>query len=290
MPMDGKTDIGMQKRTPEKTGENAKVELRDYAMGDEDRIVQILSACHAQGWQDEDHWRWKHLNRPGFSQQQVVIACVDGKMAGCFHGAILPLRLEAGLEVPMCFDGDFAVLAEYRGREIPIQAHDLTDRRLLQRGALLRGGFASRELNERFYHKNFGHIFVPMVISRFKKIIGIRPLQRKVEALGTKFLRRSWLHRALKRQPWVVDLQIENFPPCHIEFTERSFSLREGASQQHDFWIQIPYGLLVALNKGLGPSVKSALLNFIGGRLRIRGLLRKGPDLLALLWWGLTKR
>ena len=153
--------------TNSKRQDIAKGELRDYASGDEKQIVKILSACHPQGWQDEAYWRWKHLSRPGFIQQDVVTAYVDGKMIGCFHGAILPLRLEPGLEVPMSFDGDLAVLPAYRGRGIPTLAHNLlivTDRRLLERGAVLRGGFTSRELNENFYHKQFGYIFVPTVI------------------------------------------------------------------------------------------------------------------------------
>jgi len=270
--------------------EAGKVELREYASGDEKEIVQILSRSHANGWGDEKFWRWKHVCRSGFVKEDVVVASVNNEMVGCFHGAVLPLTLEAGLEVPMNFEGDFAVLPEYRKLGIPDQAHDLISHRLLERGVMLRGGFTSKELNERFYHKRFGYIFVPTVTTQFRKILGLGLLQQKVEAYGKRLLAHSRVRQALNRQPLMLNLRLENFPPCHIEATEQFIRLREGSSLTSDLDVRLPYGTLGALVQDEVTLARSIILNFLIGRLRIRGLLRKGPRLLISLCLGAMSR
>ena len=265
-------------------GQNShKVEFGAYTPGDERTIVPILAFCHGEDWKGEEYWRWKHLHRPGFIREDVVTAYADGKMVGCFHGAILPFRVEDGLDVPMSFDGDYAMLPAYRGRGGPVQVNALTNRRLLERGIVVRGGFATKTLYDGLY-RWLGYIFLPGRTATFRKILSLRPLQRKVEELGAQLLAQSRLRRALVQHPMVVDLRIDTLPPCHLELTAHAFCLREGGAPNPCLRIRAPYSLLAAFVHGLGAFVKSAVLNLLMGRLRIRGLLRNGPSLLKVLW------
>lgn len=263
--------------------ESVDVELRTYSPGDETRIVQILSASHRQGWDDVAVWRWKHLRRPGFVPEDVVTAFVDDEMVGCFHGAVLPIRLDPGLEVPMSFDGDFAVLADQRGKGIPNAAHDLTDRDFIRRGIVLRGGFTSRELNERFYHKRYGYVFVRSVDKRFRKFLDVRSLKPKVEALGNRLLANARIRRALAAQPMFIDLNIDRFPPCHLELTDKSFALLEGRASDSQLELRAPYEFLIALSRGRGRLVRAILFDVLRGRLRARGLFRLLPRVVRRL-------
>lgn len=260
-----------------------RVELRSYAAGDEKGITEILAACHAKGWEDEEFWRWKHSHRPGFSADDVTLAVVDNQLAGCFHGALLPLRLEEGIEVPMCFEGDFAVLPQYRKAGLPVQAHDLADQRLLSAGAILRGGFTSQQLNERFYHKQFGYIFAPTVTVNFRKVIGFKPLQDKVAVLCSQLLAHQRIRRALKGKRLVINLTIGRLPSCHLDISEQEGKLCRGFVPGRHLHAVLSYSLLVAAKQNLWSLLRAVLWDGARGRLRIGGIWGNAIQIGTLL-------
>jgi hypothetical protein len=288
MPMPVNKSDASKDVTPSPIPDVGTVELRSYEPGDEAAISAILNACHVTGWGNESFWRWKHAQRPNFSADDVILTVIDGRIAGCFHGAILPVQLEEGLEVPMCFEGDFAVLPEYRKAGLPLLAHDLADRRLLDAGVVLRGGFTSHELNEKFYHRRFGYVFVPTVTTGFRKILGLGPLQEKVARLNDRLLRSGTLGRLLRGIQLTIDLTIDQFPPSHLEISEHRVALHSGCAAIPHMKVLVPYSLLVASRRGLRTLVPAVLSGVIRGRVRLRGLLRNAnllARLVARLLW-----
>ena len=269
---------------------DGRVELRSYASRDEESLVPLLSTSLKPGWGNAEQWRWKHLQRPGFRPDEVVTAYVDGQLAACFHGATLPLKLEPGLVVQMSFDGDFAVLPELRGKRIPSRAHDLTDRRLLERHVDLRGDFTSKELNERFYRKQFGYVFIPTETARVRKVLGLTPLQHKVEALGKATLKRPDLRRSFEKGPLIINFTVEQFKPFYLDLSGDAFRLVPGHHEDADLSVKAPYSLLLTVSRGQFSFVKSALSNLLMGRLRVSGLFRTRSRLLTLLWFVLRRR
>ncbi len=273
------SDEAGKAETPEQGG--AEISLADYRAGDEEAIAQVLESCQREGWGDATWWRWKHGHRPGFRDDEVLVARADGKAIGCFHGGVLELKLEAGLHVPVSFDGDFAVLPAYRGHDVAVRAHDLTDERLRARHVVFRGGFTSRELNERLYHRRFGYVFVPSVTTQFRRYLGPGPLAPRVKDLGARLLERPALRRAL-RHPLVVDLEIESFPPCHVVLAASGFRLERGAAESPNLRVRMPYGLLTRFAGGELPP-PGVLFHAVGrGELAAKGLLRSAPRVLAL--------
>jgi hypothetical protein len=263
------------------------VEFRPYASGDEAGITRVLHRAHTAGWQgDAGHWMWKHAERPGFKPDEVTVAYVDGQMAACFHTATLPIRLEEGLIVPICIEGDFAVLPEFRGEGLPLPAHDRSSERLLAAGVILRGGFTSLELNERFYHRQFGYIFAPTVSADFKKILGLRPLQEKVAELGPRLLTPR-ARRALAGERLLVDLTIDQFPPCYLEITAEAIALHKGSapSTPPPLRVRVPYRLLVAYRADAA-LWRTLVWNGLTGRLRFRGVFSNAGRLsrIFLKW------
>jgi len=229
-----------------------EVRLRDHRPGDEPVIAALLDTVQRGAWGDEALWRWRHAARPGFRSEEVVLAMVGDTVVGSFHGAVLPLKLEDGLVVPMSFDGDYAVLPEHRKRDIPVQAHDLTDERLRARQVIFRGGFTSRELNERLYHRRFGYVFVPGVTTQYRKILGPGPLAPRVAALGESVCMRTAVRQALAR-PMVVSLAIPDFPACHLVLASQGFRLERGPAPAPDVKLRLPYSLLASLGGGMPP-------------------------------------
>jgi GNAT superfamily N-acetyltransferase len=252
---------------------------RSYQGGDETRIAAILNACHAKAWGNESFWRWKHSLRPDFSPEDVSVSLVDGEIVGCYHGAILPVRLEDGLDVPMCVEGDFAVLPEYRKMGLPLEAHDLADKRLLEAGVILRGGFTSQALNERFYHRQFGYIFAPTETVRFVKILGLDPLREKVTQLSERLLKNGILSEVFKGIHLIVDVVFDQLPPAHLEMSEKSLVLVPGVAQAPHMRVRIPYGLLVHARHGLFTLFLALLRGMLSGRVQVKGLL---PNLSPL--------
>jgi len=256
---------------------------RSYQGGDETRIAAILNACHAKAWGNESFWRWKHSLQPDFSPEDVTVSLVDGEIVGCFHGAILPVRLEDGLDVPMCVEGDFAVLPEYRKMGLPLEAHDLADKRLLEAGVILRGGFTSQALNERFYHRQFGYIFAPTETVRFVKILGLDPLLEKVTQLSERLLKNGILSEVFKGIHLIVDVVFDQLPPAHLEMSEKSLVLVPGVAQAPHMRVRIPYGLLVHARHGLFTLFLALLRGMLSGRVQVKGLLANLSPLCRLV-------
>lgn len=261
----------------------SKVWFRSYQEGDETRITAILKACHAKGWEDESFWRWRHSLRPNFSPDDVTVSIVDGEVAGCFHGAILLVQLEEGLDVPMCFEGDFAVLPEYRKMGLPLGAHDLADKRLLDAGVILRGGFTSSVLNERFYHRQFGYIFAPTVTVGFTKILGLAPLQKEVTQLSERLRQNGILSEVFKGIHLTVDIAIDQFPPAYLEMSEKALALVPGVAQAPHMQVRIPYCLLVRARRGPFSLFLGVLRGMPSRRVRVKGLLRNMTQLCRLI-------
>jgi hypothetical protein len=261
----------------------SKARFRSYQGEDETRITAILNACHVKGWGNESFWRWKHSLRPGFSPDDVTVSVVDGEVVGCFHGAILPLRLEDGLDVPMCVEGDFAVLPEFRKKGLPIEAHDLADKRLLEAGVILRGGFTSQGLNERFYHRQFGYIFAPSETVGFVKILGLAPLQDRVKQLNERLLRDGLLGELCQGIHMTVDLVIDRFPPAYLEVSEKGIALASGVAGATHMQVRIPYNLLVHARRGPTSMLAALLRGASVGHVRVKGLLRNSSQLCRLV-------
>jgi GNAT superfamily N-acetyltransferase len=256
---------------------------RPYQGGDETRIAAILNASHEKAWGNESFWRWKHSLRPDFSPDDVTVSVIDGEIVGCFHGAILPVRLEDGLDVPMCVEGDFAVLPEYRKRGLPLEAHDLADKRLLEAGVILRGGFTSQELNERFYHRQFGYIFAPTETVRFVKILGLDPLRERVTQLSERLLNSGILSEVFKGIHLIADVAFDQLPPAHLEMSEKSLVLVPGVAHTPHMQVRIPYGLLIHARRGPFSLFLAVLRGMTSGSVRVRGLLRNLPTLCRLI-------
>jgi len=252
--------------------------LRAYRDGDEAAIVEVLRRCHAHGWGDVAAWRWKHRNRPGFQPGDVRIAEAGGDAIACFHFALLPIKLEDGIEVMVSVDGDFAVLHEHRRAGIPLRLIDATDPELRARGAVLRGGFTSEELNERFYNRRFGQVFVPAVTTQYRKILGPGPLVPRVAALGERLLTRRRLRAALGR-PIVVALDIVGFPACHLVLASTGFTLARGRAARSDWRLRLPYETLTTLADDPGTFARRVASGLLTGRVRIGGWLRGLPRL-----------
>jgi hypothetical protein len=287
--MYGRQSSMMKKDSGDKEKDVKKVELGDYLPGDEAEIVKVLSASGLLDRPDKTFWRWKHIYRPGFTSWNVKKAYLGKKVVGCWHTAILNLKLDDKLEMPVCFAGDVAVLPEWRGRKIPHESAKLINARLREEGIPLRAGFSSPKLYERVY-KGLGDVLIPSISTEYTKIIGLGPLKVKVEEIGSKVLAKSNIRRILKNEPLIVDLQIENLPPCHLELTGHGFSLCEGYAQKPRLGVRIPYSILVSLTRGSISVVRSIAFNLLWGRLRIRGFFRNSLKLLELLWSSMLDR
>lgn len=268
----------------------AGIQLRCYEPEDENRIVSVLNASFPHGWNTEQYWHWKHLERPGFEERDIIVAQVNGETVACFHSAPLPLQLEPGLVVMMSFDGDFAVVPEYRGTGIPRHAHDLMDERLIERGVVLRGGFTSRELNEWFYRPQFGYVFVPTDRMNFRKVLGIRSLANKVESLGQRYLADPALRDAFARRPMIINFTVDTLPRFHLNLSGDAFRLVRGSHNDPHMHVKAPYAVLMSLSMGGRPFLRSVLANLIALKLRVTGLHRVQTSLLKLLWAAIKRR
>lgn len=261
-------------QTPTEGGSSDELRLEHYREGDEEDIVALLATCFPDTWgqADLDHWRWKHLQRPGFDPQDILVARLGSRVVGCFHRSVLPLRIAPGITVSASYDGDYAVLPETRGNDLTGKAFALTDPELARRGVALRGGFTSKALNERHYGKKYGYVFVPTATARFRKFISLDPLRAKVEELGQRALDRPWLRKCLARCPLTVGLAIEGLPEAVLNCSNQGFTLTERPAQTAPVSIDLPYRVLTALPDGAGSFARQFLRAILSREARVRGV------------------
>jgi hypothetical protein len=262
---------------------DADLVVAPYTPALEAGIVRVLNSAFPNGWGTDALWRWKHRDRPGFVDRDVLAARAGDEVVGCFHSGILPLTIDEGLALPVCFDGDLAITREFRGRGIPVDVRDASERRLFEERVPIRGGFTSLELNARLYEPYFDFIFVPTVTTEFRKVLGVGPLQPRVERLGETLLARPRLRGALARRPLVVDLEVDGIGPCHLALTGARFALNRGPAGRPDLAVRLPYAVVASLADGVSALARTLLREAARGRVRVTGLVAAGPRLLALL-------
>ncbi|MEX2531217.1 MAG: GNAT family N-acetyltransferase [Gemmatimonadota bacterium] len=252
----------------------AELELATYRSGDEEQLFSILAQCHPHSWGQRslEHWRWKHRRRPDFNPEDILTIRSHDRLVGCFHGAVFSLRIAPGVTVSASYDGDYAVLPEARGNDLTSRAYAATNPELVRRGVALRGGFTSKELNERLYGKKYGYVFVPTATGQFRKFIGLGPLRRKLAAVGERALTQPRLRKALARRPLAVGLAIGGLPEAVLSCTEEAFTLVEAPAHRASVSVELPYTVLATLPDGTTHFVREFVRALLKREARIRGM------------------
>lgn len=97
-------------------------------------------------------------------------------------------------------------------------------------------------------------------------------------------LARERVRRALAHRPLVVDLQIDGLSDCHLLLFAEGFRLDPGLADRSHLSVRAPYALVASLADGVTALVKTLLAELVRGRMRVRGIVRSGPRLAALLF------
>lgn len=256
---------------------------RAFRAGDEPAILHVLAECHPGTWgrRTVEFWRWRHRQRPGAVEEDIVVIERDGAIVGCIHGAVHEFKLDRHRVVRMSVDGDYAVLPGHRGRNLTDLAHEWGNRALLRRQVPLRSSFARRELNEGFYRKRFGYVYVPSVEVRYTKRLAIERYRRRLAATGRRAVQKPWLRAALHRRSFIVDLEIDGKECFHLTIAPQGFELAEGRAARADLGVCLPRAVANAAERGRWALSRTLLAAVVSGRLRTRGLLRTLPKMAA---------
>ena len=133
------------------------VEAHPYTPDSESEVLAILRGAFGPAWGDQAFWRWKYLQRPGFSEHDVRVYRSGGKAIGCWHMAARTLRLGPGLEIAASVEGDYAMHPDWRGIGMGRDPASLKQvRALAERGIVARFAFTSPLLYERIYRPKLG--------------------------------------------------------------------------------------------------------------------------------------
>lgn len=151
--------------------ERPPVTLRIFRSGDEEAVVELLNSAFPHGWGTLERWKAKHTDRPGFDPRDIYLAESGGKLIGCLHSAVLPVRIGPDLSLLHSLDGDLAVHPEGRGRGIPEELYRFSRRLLHERGVPLRGGYTEAGLWEHFYRTRIGYVSDFETVVSYRKIL-----------------------------------------------------------------------------------------------------------------------
>lgn len=249
--------------------------IRSYLPGDERGIVEVLNAVFPGGWGSVEDWTWKHRERDGFDPETIFVAEQGDRIVGCWHAVIEELRL-GDVRLRVGFEGDTAVLPEYRGGAIVLRVHDRINAVLAAKGALLRAGSATPDLADGFYGPMFGYLKVPMPVRT--KALDNRPLRNAIDRLG----RRVSLGERVDLE---IQFRLSDLAPFVLRVAGGALSTENGSTGSPDLEIVGDQGSVVGALRGRarGGNKLGLLRSLLTGRVRVRGWLRNALPLCRLL-------
>lgn len=256
-----------------------EVTIRTFHAGDEGAIVELLNSSFAGGWGDEERWRAKHSGRPGFNPEDIYLAELDGRIIGCLHTAIAPVRITGRLSLPLSLDGDLAVHPDGRGKSIPELLYRESRRRLHERGIPLRGGYTQEQLWTRFYKPRIGYVSDFDTTLNFKKVLDLAPVRDRLLALfGTTLATPDPGHGP------ALELQVTGLPPFRLRLGPNSVAPITGTGGEPAVTVAADQRIFSVFGGGAGMSGLLALWRQGGLRLSSHG-----GGLLRVGWWYVTR-
>jgi hypothetical protein len=250
------------------------VEAHAYTPQAEPEVLAILHTAFGASWGDLAHWRWKHLQRPGFSVHDVRVYRSAGRAIGCWHMASRVVRLGAGLEIPASVEGDYAMHPDWRGVGMGRDPASLRQvRALAERGIVVRLGFTSPPLFERVYRPKLGYRRIPVTTAAYRKLLSDRALCERLQRAGEQLRSRPFIAKLLRAGPLTIALEVHGFGRCILVMEAATTRCTPaGEPQPTDLEIRLPLAILntrtpaAAAQAGCGAALR--------GELRVRHALR----------------
>ncbi|HEY6923756.1 MAG TPA: hypothetical protein VI653_09825 [Steroidobacteraceae bacterium] len=237
-------------------------------------IVRVLHTAFGDQWGDRAYWRWKNSSRPGFSPLDVTLVTQAEMPVACFHRALRSLQMGPGLSIACSVEGDFAIEPGARRRGLPRRAYAFAATSLMERSVVLRGGFSSPELFERFYKPTFGHRMVPTVTAQYRKILSDKLLREKLLEFGDRVRLHPRLRMLLEQRPLTVRLEITGFQPCDLVLGQDGTRCTDSSAARPDLWVRAPYPVLAASRLRRSQAMLLLARKILSRQLRVRGLMR----------------
>jgi hypothetical protein len=237
-------------------------------------ILRVLHTGFGEQWGDCAYWHWKNPSRPGFSPLDVTLVTQAEEPVACFHLTLRSLQMGPGVSIPCSGEGDFVIEPRARGRGLPRRGYSFTAASLAERSVVLRTGFSSPELFERFYKPTFGHRMMPTVTAQYRKILSDRLLREKLREFGDGLRSRPRMQRLLEQRPLTVRLEITGFQPCDLILARHGASCTDQGAGRPDLRVRAPYPVLAASRMRRVPGFWVLARNMLLGQVRVRGLMR----------------
>ena len=264
------------------------VTYRTLRPGEEAEVVELLNVAYRQPWGSEERWWAKHGNRPGFRREEIYIAEVEGRVVGCLHTAVRPIRLGPGISVDQSFDGDLAVHPDYRGLKIPEDIYRYSTDVLRERGVELRGGYANIPLWTHFYRPRIGYVSGFDRTRTFKKELSAASVRdRLLRVLGQPSAGPAVEGGDPGAGPVLV-LRIRDLEPLRFRLgPDGAVPLEDGVAAGGRTLTLHADQRIFGLLGGRGGRISLLLRLLLSGSIRVGGLLNAGP---AVARWVLQRR
>lgn len=249
--------------------------LQDFSSLTAEKVVDLLNDCFRGKWGTVDYWKWKHSSRPGFRDRDVKVYIEDDEPIASFHVKRTPFQLSPGLVVDASMEGDIAVAPSHRGQRLIDDAHVAIGQELFKDGVVLRIGWTSPELFERYYKKRFGHLMLSTPTKRYRKILSTEHLTGVLREALENTTQQTIVKRLLQRRPLQIVLVISGFDPIMVSLSDSHVSCKiDSGAEPADFSLSLPYGLVAAARGRRLSLLRRIAIAIVRGEMRSRNLLR----------------
>ena len=255
-----------------------RIAYRTFRPGDAEGVVDVLNAAYRVPWGDMEHWLGKRGGHPDFQPEEIFVAECDGRIVGCLHTDLRPVKLGGGVSVLMSMDGDLAVHPDFRGYGVPEELYRRSSEIYRQRGVVVRGGFANELLWTRFYKPRIGYVCGFDKTRGFAKwLTSSRLSQRLFGAAGAG----GEAARAEGSFP-VIELRLRDTEPVFIGLLD-SGPVPVAPAHDGALVVEVDQRALNLARGSLWQRIGLVARWALTGRLRLRRALTAGPGVARWL-------
>ncbi|MDH3215127.1 MAG: GNAT family N-acetyltransferase [Candidatus Krumholzibacteria bacterium] len=273
------------------------ISYRTFQSGDEAGVVAVLNAAYPTPWGTLEQWRAKHGGRRGFRPEEIFVAECDGRIVGCLHTAVRPVRIGPGVQVRQSFDGDLAVHPDFRGLQIPEELYRRSSELYYEQGIELRGGFTSPRLWSRFYQPRIGYVAGFDRTRPFNKQLSSSKLcQGLLQILGDAQPADPEAEAAVVGESGdedrmapksigpTLELRIKDIEPIRLRLVDRGAFVLDPADDLGRALTLYADQTIFGTGSGALGQAKNLIRLILARRIRVRGVLTSGPAVLSWLF------
>jgi GNAT superfamily N-acetyltransferase len=224
---------------------------REYRDGDEIALEDFLRGSF-KSFRQRGYWAWKYKLNPCFDPSLVAIVEDGGRIIGCNHWSIRPIKVDKNLEIKAALAADVAVDKAYRGQGL---GKDLVKHLRVagvpqEKGIIFSYMFTNSRLNRGLYQQTAGYTRLPTSTVSYRKLFNCNELKAKIEDINKALKANSKAKERIRKINLNIEFNLKGSPKFALDITPEGIQFIEEEQKNVDIKIEGAIPLTSSLMSG----------------------------------------